>query len=129
MVKRRALDLLERNTRQPRGPLWNPLWRPFPKSYLLAAAISAIHLEWARAPSLRVERGAEADVVSWHGAYERGVGQTGEHVEGSGQHRGVCGDPQRTLNWNFLMDLVPAGDLVIQPLCHQVLKAKSVTVD
>lgn len=39
-------------------------------SYLLAAAISAIHLEWARTSSLWVERGAKADIVSWHGADE-----------------------------------------------------------
>lgn len=41
-----------------------------PTSHLLAAAISAIHLERAWTSSLRVERGAKADVVSWHGANE-----------------------------------------------------------
>lgn len=41
-----------------------------PMSHLLAAAVSAVHLEWAWTSSLRVERGAKADVVSWHGANE-----------------------------------------------------------
>lgn len=56
------------------GAVWfdwlTPAPVPCPMSHLLAAAISAIHLEWAWTSSLRVERGAKADVVSWHGANE-----------------------------------------------------------
>lgn len=43
--------------------------------------------------SLRVERGAEADVVSGRRADERRVGEARQHVEGRGQHRGVSGYP------------------------------------
>lgn len=57
------------------------------------------------------------------------MGQAGQHVEGGGQHRRVCGDPQWTFDGHFLVDLVPSRDLVIQPLCHQVLRAKSTTMD
>lgn len=57
------------------------------------------------------------------------MGQAGQHVEGGGQHRGVRGDPQGTFYGHFLVDLVPSRDLVIQPLCHQVLRAKRITID
>lgn len=57
------------------------------------------------------------------------MGQAGQHVEGGGQHRGVRGDPEWALDGHFLVDLVPSGDLVIEPLCHQILRGESVTID
>lgn len=52
------------------------------------------------------------------------MGEAWQHVEGGGQHRGVSGYPQWAFNRQLLVDLLPSGDLVIQPLCHQVLRAK-----
>lgn len=54
------------------------------------------------------------------------MGEAGQHVEGGGQHRGVSGYPQQALNRHLLVDLLPCRDLVIQPLCHQVLRAKNI---
>lgn len=104
------------------------LWRRA-LCHLLEAAISAVHLKWARTASLRVKRRAKADVVSGRGADERGVGEAWQHVESGGQYCGVCGDPQRPLNGHLLLDLVSCGDLIMEPLCHQVLRANSSTSD
>lgn len=73
---------------------------------------------------LWVEGRAEADVVFGCGADEGRVGQARQHVEGGGQHRGVGGDAQRPLNRHLLLGPLATGDLVVQPLCHQVLERR-----
>lgn len=93
-------------------------------SHLLVAAISAVHLKWAGPASLWVEGRTKANVVSGCGADERRMGEAWQHVEGGGQHRRVSGYPQRALNRHLLVDLLPPRDLVIQPLCYQVLRTQ-----
>lgn len=70
-------------------------------------------MEWTGPASLGVVGGIEADKVTGGCADERRVCETGQHVEGGGQHRRVSGNPQWPFDWSFLLDLFPGWDLIV----------------